>query len=144
MFDGNGGLVDVEPLKDRISTPSVRLAFENVLTPRIRSRLTLRMVDPSERDPRYSATVEVHVAPGDRWVVRTEAGLAHETFRPSGEGSFQAWWVGATVEFAVAERWHLWMRGRHYRDNGEIENTLSFSTAAPALETYEMLAGVRW
>jgi len=48
------------------------------------------------------------------------------------------------IEWEVREGWHAVGRARGYRDNGEVENSISFSTSAPPLESAELNLGFRW
>ncbi len=144
IFDGFGGLLDVAPLRSRLATQVLRVAFENVLTTRIRSRVSIRMNDQAERRARWTATAELNASLAKTWVLRVDGGYSREQFREQGQGSFEGHWFGGALEWQMADSWQLILRGRHYRDSGEIENTLSFSTAAPGLEAEELGIGLRW
>jgi hypothetical protein len=144
ILDEFGGLVDVAPLRSRLATQVLRVAFENVVTSRIRTRVSVRMNDQAERLARWTATAEINASLSRTWVLRLDGGYAREPFREPAQGSFEGHWFGGALEWQMADSWQLILRGRHYRDSGEIENTLSFSTAAPGLDAEELGIGLRW
>ncbi len=144
IFDEFGGLLDVAPLRSRLATQVLRVAFENVLTTRIRSRVSIRMNDQAERRARWTATGEINASLARTWVLRLDGGYSREQFREQGQGSFEGHWFGGALEWQMSDSWQLILRGRHYSDSGEIENTLSFSTAAPGLDAEELGLGLRW
>lgn len=71
-------------------------------------------------------------------VVRLVGGGATE------EPQFGAWYVGATLDWAISDRWAVFTEGRLYEDTGEIENALLFTSAAPGLDSQQASVGVRW
>lgn len=144
ILDVNGSLLDVRPLRSTLATHSIRLGLESSVTPWLRTRATIRMADQVERRPRWSATAEANLALGPDWVLRLDGGYTWEEFNGEPQRRFEGWWTGAGVEWEFLEGWHAVVRARAYRDNGEIENTISFSTAAPPLDSAELNAGLRW
>ena len=122
---------------ETLVTDSVNLAFENVVTPRLRTRADLRFASTSERDPRWGAEVSCRYALGERWIVRAEAGASDE--RPT----FRAQYGGPELEFVVTETLAFFAGGQLYRDTGEIENALLFTSAAPAARSQRAEIGVR-
>lgn len=144
ILDPNGSLLDVHPLRRHLATQSYRLAFENVVTPWLKTRASIRVADQVERRPRWSATAEGNFALGPDWVLRLDAGYTWEEFNGEPRRRFEGWWTGAGLEWQFADGWHWIARGRAYRDNGEIENSISFSTSAPALDSAEFQLGLRW
>lgn len=123
---------------ETLVTDTVALGFENVLTPRLRTRAELRVADTSGREPRYGAEASVRYALGERWIVRADAGASDE--RPT----FRAQYGGAELEFAATESLALFVGGQLYRDTGEIENALLFTSAAPGLRSRRAEIGVRY
>jgi len=144
ILDENESLVDVRPLRSHLATQSYRLSLENAVTPWLKTRVAVRVADQVERRQRWSGTGEANIALGPDWVVRVDGGYAWETFNGSPERRFEGWWTGTGVEWEFREGWHWVARGRAYRDNGEIENSISFSTSAPALDSAELGMGLRW
>lgn len=117
-------------------TATYHLAFENVLTRRIRVLNDFRVTDTSIREQRYAYQGSLNVALGDHWVVRAFGGYTQE------QPTFTAHYYGGTVEFEPATGWLFSVSGRYYRDTGEIENSL-FSSAAPGLDAWQVGVGVR-
>lgn len=117
-------------------SPSLRL--ENVLTSRLRLMNEFQLTVTSGREPRYSYRSGLNVALTEKWVMRLTGGYANE------DPSLVAWYAGWTVEHRLTPRWVLGLTGLFYRDTGEIENSRLISTAAPALDTYEIGLGVRY
>jgi hypothetical protein len=132
------GLVAVRPLRSDLGTVAFRLAFENVLTRRLRTRVELRSTDQSERDARHSIQGAANYALGENWVARAEAGYAVE------DPEFEAKWFAGTIERRLGEHFYVSATGRYYHDAGEIENTISFSSSAPGLEAWQAGLGLRW
>lgn len=122
---------------DLLNSGVYRLTFENVPHRRIRTKLDLQLTDTTEREARYSVNGGVNVALGEKWTLRTLAGAAVE------DPEFEAWYVGGFLEYALSDRWQLFAGGRYYADTGEIENSLSFSTAAPGLRSWHAGFGIR-
>jgi len=122
---------------ETLVTDTVMLGFENVLTPRLRTRAELRVAATSEREPRHGAEISARYALGERWIVRADAGASDE--RPT----FRAQYGGAELEFAATETLAIFVGGQLYRDTGEIENALLFTSAAPGLSSRRAEIGVR-
>jgi len=122
---------------ETLVTNTVTVAFENVLTPRLRTRAELRVADTSGRERRYGAEASARFALGERWIVRADLGASDE--RPT----FRAQYGGAELEFAVTETLAIFAGGQLYRDTGEIENALLFTSAAPGLRSRRGEVGVR-
>lgn len=122
--------------RPNLYTTSYHLAFENVLTRRIRVLNEFRLTDTTNRERRYGYQGSLNVAVGERWVVRAFGGYTHEM------PTFEACYFGGTVELELATGWLLSVSGRHYHDTGEIENSL-FSSAAPGLDAWQVGLGVR-
>ena len=144
VLDENESLVDVSPLRSQLATQSYRLSFEAAVTPWLKTRTAIRIADQVERRPRWSATGEANFALGPDWVVRLDGGYTWEQFNGDEGRRFEGWWTGAGVEWEFREGWHWVTRARAYRDNGEIENSISFSTSAPPLDAAELNMGFRW
>ena len=122
---------------DTLGTASVSLAFENVLSRRVRSRVEVRAADTSGRETRFGGEAEVRAALGEQWIARFHAGGARE--RPA----FVSRFGGLAVERALGAGLSGFVEGRLYRDSGEIENALLFSSASPALRSRAWGAGLR-
>lgn len=144
VLDENGSLVDVSPLRSELTTQSYRLSVEAAVTPWLKTRAAIRVADQVERDPRWAGVAEANFALGPDWVLRLDGGYTQEQFRGDEERRFEGWWTGAGLEWEFHEGWHWIARARVYRDNGEIENSISFSTAAPPLDSAELSMGFRW
>ena len=119
-----------------LNTLAWQLAFENVLTPWLRVRHEFRLTDVTDRDPRLAYHGSVAAAAGDRWLLRLSGGYTQE------EPTFRARHAGAAIEFTLAPGWTWIASGRHYRDTGEIENSL-FTTATPGLTAWQAGFGLR-
>ena len=119
-----------------LNTVASQLAFENALTPWLRIRHELRLMDVTDRDPRLAYQGSVAAAAGDRWLLRLSGGYTYE------EPTFRAHHLGGAVEFNMAPGWTWIVSGRYYRDTGEIENSL-FTTATPGLTAWQAGLGLR-
>jgi thiol-disulfide isomerase/thioredoxin len=124
--------------REFLHTYSPSLRFENVLTSRLRLLNEFQLTVTSGRDPRYSYRSGLNVALAEKWVMRLNGGYANE------DPSLIAWYAGWTVEYSFTPRWVVGLTGRFYRDTGEIENSRLISTAAPALDTFEIGFGLRY
>ena len=122
--------------RPNLYTASYHLAFENVLTRRLRVLNEFRLTDTTNREQRYGYQGSLNLALGERWVVRAFGGYTQE--RPA----FEAHYFGGTVEYEPETGWLLSVSGRQYRDTGEIENSL-FSSAAPGLDAWQAGFGLR-
>ena len=123
---------------DRLHTAGVRISVENVLTRRIRVLNEIQIADTTDRDPRFSYQGSVNWALAERWVLRSVAGFSKE------EPRFHSFTFASTLEYEWDQRWFVSVFGRYYKDNGEIDNPLLLSVAAPALETVQAGVGLRW
>ncbi|MDQ8201903.1 hypothetical protein [Pelagicoccus sp. SDUM812003] len=120
-----------------LATTAMSLVAENVLSPRLRSRLALTASDTSARQTRYSAEFALNAALAEKWVWRNTLGGSRE------DPQFDAYFFDTAVEYQVGERLSLYLKARRYRDTGEIENALLFSTAAPGLRNDSIGGGLR-
>ncbi len=116
--------------RHHLDTLAYQVAFENVLTRRVRVRNEFRLTDTTERELRYAYQGSVNVALGERWVVRLFGGYTEEA------PTFAAHYYGGALDFEPAEGWTVGVFGRRYTDSGEIENSL-FSSAAPGLSAWQ-------
>lgn len=123
--------------RDTLATASASLSFENVLSRRVRSRLELRAADTSGRERRVGGETEVRAALGEPWIVRAHVGGARE--RPA----FTSHFGGVALERTLAAGLSGYIEGRLYRDTGEIEHALLFTSAAPALRSRSLGLGLR-
>lgn len=124
--------------REKLNGTSFALSSENILTARLRSRVEVQAARVSERDWRFSGQVALNAAVSERVVLRLLAGGATE------DPQFEAWFGGVTLDWSLNDRWALFAEGRYYEDNGEIENALLFTAAAPGLESTQGSVGVRW
>ncbi len=120
-----------------LDTLAVNASLENVLTPRARSLVELHAVRTTDREWRWGADGSLNLALNERWVVRLRGGATTES------PQFDAWYVGATVEYAPRASVAWFATLRHYDDTGEIENALLFTSAAPAVVTSQAGIGLR-
>ena len=121
-----------------LHTGSISLSTENVLTPRVRSYLSLRSSRTSERSTRYGAEASIFVAVKDGWIMRWNAGGASE------DPQFEAVYTSLALEHQIQEGFSWFVDGRYYDDTGEIENALLFTTGAPGLASQRIGIGFRW
>ena len=125
------GLIDLD-------TASLRLVFENILTPRIRVKQQVQLVDTTARDVRASYFGTANIALNDDWVLRVDLGATAES---PGFDSIQS---AISLEYDLDERWYFHGFVRQYEDSGEIVDPTIISTAAPALDTDLFGIGVTW
>ena len=123
---------------DTLYTYSGGLAFENVLSSRLRALNELRISDTTLRDMRVSWQSSLNCAIGERWIARALGGYTAE------EPTFQAYWAGVALEFQAASWCALLASANWYQDTGEILDPLLLSSAAPGLESYQASLGVRF
>ena len=122
---------------DTLATSSVTLSLENVLSRRLRSRVEVRTAETSGRDRRFGGEAELRAALGEQWIARAHVGAARE------EPTFRSHFGGLAVERELGGGFSAYVEGRLYRDTGESENALLFSSAAPGLRTRSLGVGVR-
>lgn len=132
---GTGGVIRG---RSRLYTAFATLSLENVVSSRIRARNELRVNDTTDREVRWSWQGAANFALGERWVFRPLGGLTWE------EPEFDAFWLGASLEFQAASWCALIASAEYYEDTGEVLDPFSFSTAAPALKTQRFTVGVRF
>lgn len=133
--------IDFEGLRrgrEYLNATTFTLSTENVLSPRLRSRVEVRASRISEREWRVGGEGALNIAIGEQVVARLVAGGAHE------DPQFEAWYGGILVDWAWSDNWAVFAEVRHYEDTGEIENALLFTSAAPGLESQQASLGVRW
>lgn len=123
--------------QDSLSTAALEVTLENVVTPRLRSLVTLRAVRTTDRQVRVGAELAAHYALGDRWTLRASFGGAHEN------PTFIARFADLALERELRPHWFLAVTGRVYRDTGEIENALLFTSAAPPLSSRQFGVSLR-
>ncbi len=150
VLDPVFGLVAVAPLRGDLNTRAAKVTFENVLTKRLRSQLEFRLADQSERGLRLGGVAALNYALAENWVARSEAGYVNEALDESNvpptvrTEPFESWWVAGSIERKLGEHWFVSVSGRYYRDNGEIESSISFSSAAPSVRAWHAGLGLRW
>lgn len=116
----------------------ITASSENVLSPRLRSRIEVSGTRVSERDLRWGGNAALNWAIGEAVVLRLRAGGAQE------DPQFEAWFGETTLDWALSDEWAVFTQARYYEDNGEIENALLFTSAAPGLTSRQWNVGVRW
>lgn len=129
----------VERSRPNLYTNFIRVTTENVLHRRLVVQNLFQYTDTTDREERWSFRSGWNWALNDDFTLRLHAGGAVEQPR------FDALFGGATLERAFRDEWFLRLTGRYYRDTGEIENSLGgFTSAAPALDAFEVGLGLRW
>ena len=131
------GVPVVVRLRDTYDTVSGRLAFENVLTRRLRTMFECRIDDTTARDVRLTLQGALNYAPAENWVIRLAAACATE------EPDFTSESVSAVLERDWHGTWFVSVFGRYYEDSSEIANGIARNAVAPPLETYQAGLGVR-
>jgi hypothetical protein len=144
VIDPDEGLVAVTPGRSEIITLAWNVKFENILTRRLRSQFEFRLASQSETGLRLSGIGALNYAPAEDWVVRWEAGYTTEAPDEEAQSTrFRAGWGAMVVERHLGEHWWLSLSGRGYTDNGEIQDSISFSTSAPPLTAWQLSLGIR-
>lgn len=143
VIDPDEGLVGVTPLRSELITVAWRVKLENVLTRRLRSQLEFRLASQSEAGLRLSGISSLLYAVAENWVLRTEAGYTTEAPGPNNAARFRSGWGSLVLERHLGEHWWISIFGRGYTDNGEVQDSISFSTAAPPLTAWQPGASVR-
>lgn len=124
-------------LRDTYKTVSGHLAFENVLTRRLRTRVESRIDDTTEREKRVTLQGALNYALAESWVARLTVGYATE------DPHFSAKSVSAVLERDWHGTWFVSVFGRYYEDTSEIDNGMAIDAAAPPLKTYQAGLGLR-
>jgi hypothetical protein len=124
--------------RERLHTRTVAVSSENVLTSWLRSLNEFFLFDTSSRELRFSYKGSLNIALAPAWVVRAYGGITTEDPR------FDAHFFGATLEWEPLKNFYLNVTGRYYEDNGEIEDSLLTSSAAPPLRSWELGMGLRY
>ncbi|MEM7385554.1 MAG: hypothetical protein AAF514_11475 [Verrucomicrobiota bacterium] len=133
---GENGLESGRP---RLYSKNVRLQADNVINKRMAVQNTIQYSDTTNREVRWSYQGSLNWAIRDSLTLRAYLGGAKE------EPRFEAAFVGATLEYALTDSWFARISGRYYTDTGEIENSLGgFNSSAPALDAFQIGAGLRW
>ncbi len=124
-------------MRDRYNTKSGHLAFENVITRRLRTLAEFRIDDTTDRKLRYSLQGGLNYAIAENWVMRLNAGWSKE--RPG----FRSKSISALMERDWHGIWFASIFGRIYEDTSEIENGVISVAAAPPLMSYQTGVGLR-
>ena len=125
-------------LRDRYDTFSGHLAFENVLTRRLRTLVEFQVDDTTDREWRYTLTGTLNCAVAEHCVLRLAAAGVEE--RPC----FESESYSAVLERDWHGTWFASVFARYYEDTGEIVNAVVRNASAPPLETYQVGFGLRW
>ncbi len=121
-----------------LHTGAFIISTENIVSKRMRSYVSLRLSDTTERSTRYGADAALHVAVNDNWVIRWKIGGATEN------PQFEAIYTSIALEHGVNDKLSWFVDARYYEDTGEIENALLFTSAAPGLRSERYGIGIRW
>jgi len=124
--------------RERLDIKTLSVSSENVLSRRVRALNEFTLTHTTARELRYSYQASLNVAVGERWVTRGNAGFTTEA------PQFDAYFVGATIEYEAWPNLFLGLTGRYYKDTGEIENSLVGSSAAPPLQSWEAGLSLRY
>jgi hypothetical protein len=124
--------------REQLDTWSVVLSGENVLTRRVRTLNEFSLTGTTGREPRFAYKGSINAALGERWVMRGYGGVSTE------QPDFDAYYFGLTAEYEVLPSLLLSATGRYYKDTGEIENSISVTSGAPPLTSWEAGLGVCW
>ncbi|MDG2171027.1 MAG: hypothetical protein P8L44_24225 [Opitutales bacterium] len=119
-------------------TRAVGLSTENILSKRVRSYVSFRASDTTDRSTRYGLDAALHIAVADHWVTRLNVGRAEE------DPLFEAHFGSIALERTLSENLSGFVDFRVYEDTGEIENALLFTSAAPGLDSERWGVGLRW
>ncbi|NLA74071.1 MAG: TlpA family protein disulfide reductase [Deltaproteobacteria bacterium] len=129
--------VSVVRLRDRYNTKSGNLAFENVITRRLRTMAEFRIDDTTDRKLRFSIQGGLNYAMADNWVMRLNAGWSKEN------PGFRSKSISAVLERDWHGMWFVSLFGRYYEDTTEIDSAVLRVAAAPPLESYQAGMGLR-
>lgn len=121
-----------------LNTGAVSLSTENVLSKRIRSYVSARASETTDRSTRYGLDAALHIAVADDCVARVNVGRAEE------DPQFEANYGSLALERTLSENLSAFADFRYYEDTGEIENALLFTSAAPGLDSERWGVGLRW
>ncbi len=144
VIDPDEGLVGVTPLRDQLNTVGWSVKFENILTSRLRSQLEFRLTGQTESGLRLSGLAALNWAIAKNWVARLDTGYTTESpYEPLQTPRFRAGWASVTLDRHLGEHWWVSVGGRGYTDNGEVQDSISFSTSAPAVTAWQASVGVR-
>lgn len=124
-------------LRDNYDTVGVRLAFENILTRRLRTLVECRIDDTTDRDVRFTLQGSLNYALAGHWVTRLVVAGAKEN------PHFRSKSVSAVLERDWHDTWFVSLFGRYYEDTSEIANAVTGNAAAPPLQTYQTGLGMR-
>lgn len=144
VIDPDQGLVGVTPLRDQLNTVGWSVKFENILTRRLRSQFEFRLAGQSESGLRLSGLAALNWAIAKNWVARFDTGYTTESpYEPQQTPRFRSGWAAVTLDRHFGEHWWLSLSGRGYSDNGVVQDSISFSTSAPAVTAWQATLGIR-
>lgn len=144
VLNAFGGLVGVMPLRARLQTLAWTVSTENILAGWLRTRLEYQFAKQSERELRHGIVGRANVRLAPAWFAQLEAGAVFEQNADPTASDFLARWIRAELRWRAGDHWIWDLGGRLYRDNGEIENSIGFSSAAPDVEVVGYTIGVRY
>ncbi|MEN9675099.1 MAG: hypothetical protein RIS76_995 [Verrucomicrobiota bacterium] len=144
VIDPDQGLVGVTPLRDQLNTVGWSVKFENILTRRLRSQFEFRLAGQSESGLRLSGLAALNWAIAKNWVARLDTGYITESpYEPQQTPRFRSGWAAVTLDRHLGEHWWVSISGRGYSDNGVVQDSISFSTSAPAITAWQATLGIR-
>lgn len=123
--------------RDVLFTPSATIRLQSAINGSLRTQQTLRLRETTDRSLRTQLESAWVWAATDELTFRFDAGLSTE------DPEFEAYYTGLTVAYDITPTFEVFASGRLYRDSGEI-NSANFNTAAPALDTFEISAGIAY
>ena len=129
------GRAGLEAGPGRLETTSGAIVLEQAINGWSKMENSLRVRHIALREPRVQIQSNWAVALGPAWTLRASVGATRE--RPS----FEAYFVGGSIDFEFLPGWHAALNARYYEDTGEIESA-GFSTAAPGMQAFELGASL--
>jgi hypothetical protein len=122
----------------RLDSWTGSLAWEGILNRNMRTRQSVRLIDTTNRDVRFSWSGDLNWLLSDRWISRSSASYATEDPR------FEAWSISETIEYQLGSQWAINGTFRYYSDTGQIESANLVSSAAPALLSRQIMLSLRY
>ena len=123
--------------RDRLTSNSIRVSTENILTPRIRTRLELSTTQTTGRETRYSIQGSCNWAAAENYTLRAVLASVAE------DPEFDAFSAAVTLERDWDSTWFAGLSVRTYFDSGEVVDPLIPSTAASPLRTIHTSISLR-
>ena len=128
---------EIVRLRDAYDTISGHLAFENVLTRRMRTLAECRIDNITDRDLRFTLQGAINYAISEHLVLRLAIAGAKEN------PDFTSKSISAVIEHDWHDKWFMSIFGRYYDDTSEIANAIVRNAVAPPIETCQAGLGLR-